>query len=554
MAKKRFIFDENYIKRYAKKDKAKWLVIGASGLVLIFIVIIVILASRGGKGNKPSGNLMPVFEFKKELVLEAGSLVPDVADYFTKLENVSMEDVKVEYPTDFEIGYDMSGCSDKDKDKIADLDDDKEIQKYSCVKPILKNPATYGVTISLQGEEYTVFLKVQDTEAPILITKGVEKFVGEDYDVKDFVQMCSDVTSDCDISYYDKDLDTNGNKIDYGAFKEKGEYTVKIVAKDDYQNESKPVEATLIIKRVELPIYSVTFNTDGGSAVDSLTVEEGDLITAPSDPIKSGYIFNGWYNGDDKFDFRTPIESDITLVAKWEKVQTETPQPPTPKPPIYNPGGTVYVNSIYLDYKTINLYVGGSKTVNASVSPSNAVNRAVTWSSSDNSIATVNNGVITGHKAGTVSVTATAGGKSASVTVVVRENSSSVAPDKCPFGDTNYNKSYTITVDLTKNGCAVDPNQRYSETISSTDFTSVLQKLISMGYDTSSKYFDYNVSTHSVRNNAGTGIVGYQLTITISIADKDNPYQVQRAKYILNSNGSRNFISNTIQKNNVSFK
>ena len=133
--KKRFIFDESYIKRYAKKDKMKWLVIGVSSLVLIIIIIIVILATRGDKKPKVDP-IVPVFEFKEELVLEAGSTLPEAVDYFTKLENVDINDIKIEYPNEFEIGYDMNLCSAEEMEAITN--GDRDIEDFECVVPILK--------------------------------------------------------------------------------------------------------------------------------------------------------------------------------------------------------------------------------------------------------------------------------------------------------------------------------------------------------------------------------------------------------------------------------
>ena len=64
--------------------------------------------------------------------------------------------------------------------------------------------------------------------------------------------------------------------------------------------------------------YQVTFDSMGGSAVDAVTVQEGDTITAPTAPVHSGYTFDGWYtyNGT-PFDFDTPIHSSFTLYAHW---------------------------------------------------------------------------------------------------------------------------------------------------------------------------------------------------------------------------------------------
>ena len=66
--------------------------------------------------------------------------------------------------------------------------------------------------------------------------------------------------------------------------------------------------------------FTVTFNTNGGSAIDPLIVEEGNKATRPADPTRSGYTFSGWYSDSaltGAFDFDTAITSDITLYAKW---------------------------------------------------------------------------------------------------------------------------------------------------------------------------------------------------------------------------------------------
>ena len=66
--------------------------------------------------------------------------------------------------------------------------------------------------------------------------------------------------------------------------------------------------------------YTVTFNTDGGSAVASQTVTSGAKATKPADPAKEGFAFDGWYKDaafTTAFDFNTAITSDVTVYAKW---------------------------------------------------------------------------------------------------------------------------------------------------------------------------------------------------------------------------------------------
>ena len=63
-------------------------------------------------------------------------------------------------------------------------------------------------------------------------------------------------------------------------------------------------------------IYTVTIN-DGTSTITQ-SVVEGNKAEKPADPAKVGYAFLGWYCGETKFDFASAITADITLTAKWQ--------------------------------------------------------------------------------------------------------------------------------------------------------------------------------------------------------------------------------------------
>ena len=65
--------------------------------------------------------------------------------------------------------------------------------------------------------------------------------------------------------------------------------------------------------------YTVTFNSYGGTPVPpAQEVEYGLTATEPATaPTKTGYTFDGWYLGDEKYDFSDAVEQDITLKAQW---------------------------------------------------------------------------------------------------------------------------------------------------------------------------------------------------------------------------------------------
>ena len=68
--------------------------------------------------------------------------------------------------------------------------------------------------------------------------------------------------------------------------------------------------------------YTVTFDSNGGSAVTAQTIEAGQKATKPADPTKAGYDFKGWTLNGSAYDFNTAVNGDITLVATWEQQPT----------------------------------------------------------------------------------------------------------------------------------------------------------------------------------------------------------------------------------------
>ncbi|WP_186441546.1 InlB B-repeat-containing protein, partial [Desulfamplus magnetovallimortis] len=67
--------------------------------------------------------------------------------------------------------------------------------------------------------------------------------------------------------------------------------------------------------------HAVTFDSQGGSAVSSQSVNDGGLVIEPVDPTRTDYIFNGWYDsstGGNLWDFANyTISIDTTLYAQW---------------------------------------------------------------------------------------------------------------------------------------------------------------------------------------------------------------------------------------------
>ena len=125
--------------------------------------------------------------------------------------------------------------------------------------------------------------------------------------------------------------------------------------------------------------------------IDSKTVKCGNKIEEVGDPEREGFIFLGWYDGDEEFDFDEEVNEDMVLTAKWESEDDPNVVP---------------VTGIYVESNSIKIKVKQSMVVVAKVKPDDATNTKLIWSSSDEKVVTVDKkGTIEGKSAGTAIIT-----------------------------------------------------------------------------------------------------------------------------------------------------
>lgn len=83
-------------------------------------------------------------------------------------------------------------------------------------------------------------------------------------------------------------------------------------------------DITVYAKWSAHPVYTVAFDSTGGSAVGSQMVVEGEAVSEPSAPTRGGYLFEGWYADaglTTPWDFaNSPVSDDVTLYADWSLV------------------------------------------------------------------------------------------------------------------------------------------------------------------------------------------------------------------------------------------
>ena len=92
-----------------------------------------------------------------------------------------------------------------------------------------------------------------------------------------------------------------------------------------YEAKNEPVEPN--VEKV-----TITFDSNGGSKVNSITIKKGAALTLPGNPTYNGYTFVAWTTKDGKaVANKTKFSENTTLYAKWEKVKQEEPKKEEPK-------------------------------------------------------------------------------------------------------------------------------------------------------------------------------------------------------------------------------
>lgn len=139
---------------------------------------------------------------------------------------------------------------------------------------------------------------------------------------------------ECDVDYFVGEPKKVGDDwlcdISYDPDPYVAEFNKAFPTPKHIQNDEKIVPVTLIwvggswqIKTqgrvLVTEVYTVTFDSYGGTPVPpAQEVEYGLTATKPDPaPTKTGYTFDGWYLGDEKYDFSAAVEQNIALTAKW---------------------------------------------------------------------------------------------------------------------------------------------------------------------------------------------------------------------------------------------
>lgn len=93
------------------------------------------------------------------------------------------------------------------------------------------------------------------------------------------------------------------------------EINAKWEKEEEKKTEEKPKEEKPKTKK-----YTITFNSNGGSSINSQTVEEGQKAQVPGNPTRDGFEFTGWTLNGNAYDFNTEVKGNITLTATWKEI------------------------------------------------------------------------------------------------------------------------------------------------------------------------------------------------------------------------------------------
>ena len=166
------------------------------------------------------------------------------------------------------------------------------------------------------------------------------------------------------------------------------------------------------------------------------------------------------------------------------------------------------VTSVTLNQTSASLKAGETVTLTATVSPDDATDKTVTWSTSDESVASVSNGVVTAKKVGTATITAKAGDKTATCTItVVPILVTGVSLDKSSLSMTEGDTQTLIAT--------VAPNNATNKNVSWTSTDSTIAKVDQNGKVTAVKA---GIATITITTEDG----GKTATCIVVVKEKSN--------------------------------
>lgn len=257
-------------------------------------------------------------------------------------------------PTGEKTGYDFDGWYEAQKDigtashKLNALSIAKKWELYG--RYTAKTDVSYTVKYLREGDnkvlapEKVVTDQTFDTE----VTEQAADVVGYTPDAPSKTMILDEYNKVLTFSYSANTYDYTVRHIKQlpdGSYDEanaevetlsgKFEALAAVTAKDygshyptndaDTKQNIKIEKGLTIDVKYDLDEHTLTFETNGGSAINPVTVRHGNAVARPADPTKDKYTFIGWYADPEfteEYDFATVLEADKTIYAKFELTST----------------------------------------------------------------------------------------------------------------------------------------------------------------------------------------------------------------------------------------
>ena len=257
-------------------------------------------------------------------------------------------------PTGEKTGYDFDGWYEAKKDigtashKLNALSIAKKWELYG--RYTAKTDVSYTVKYLREGDnkvlapEKVVTDQTFDTE----VTEQAADVVGYTPDAPSKTMILDEYNKVLTFSYsantydytvrhikqlpdgsYDEanaEVETLNGKFEALAAVTAKDYGEHYPTNDASTKQNIKIEKGLTIDvKYDLDEHTLTFETNGGSAIDPVTVRHGNAVAKPADPTKDKYTFIGWYVDPEftaKYDFATVLEADKTIYAKFELTST----------------------------------------------------------------------------------------------------------------------------------------------------------------------------------------------------------------------------------------
>ncbi len=217
--------------------------------------------------------------------------------------------------------------------KNKNTNNKKELKKetytlYVSINPLVKLvfEETYFECTNDYGEkEICSSIENKVTESELINDDAKEIYKNLDFTNKTYLEsiiMIMDKARENNIAFSEINLITDYKNIDYNEIKNKikenpdytNNFNVFIDIKE-YINEEEVLEKI----KTDTKTYSVTFEDDGNK-IEERIVKENTILGKLETPKKEGYKFIEWQLKGKKFDPSTKITENITLTAKWKKI------------------------------------------------------------------------------------------------------------------------------------------------------------------------------------------------------------------------------------------